>query len=160
MSVLDQALGNPQAGQHQVARASALLPAAGAWDAAPLELICIGMEAVLLVFSYTRAVAGGDMRFRVEVSLFGSAALTPAGMPEWARATVLDSGVVVSGTDTLSNIQRGRVEYGSTGAGAETFVYGPLALKKLVTRIRVTAQESGVIGNPGTAAVYAAFSPI
>ena len=151
-------LANPAALRLQVARASAALPAAGAFDAAPTEVICIGMDYALFYFSYIRGGAGGDVQFTIEVSPYVQDILAPAGQSPWARATVFSAGAVVSGADSLSNIQRNTTEYGSTAAPVEVFVYGPLDLMGCVQRIRVACAESGNVGAPGTCGVVVYFS--
>jgi len=138
----------------QTVRASAVLPAAGAFDAAPLELPCPGAESVILYLSYTRGAAGGDMYFNVSLSPY---AVDQAAVQNWFRASVFAAGGVVSGADSLSNLQRGAVEYGSTGAAIENVVYGPLALNKSAQRLRVAFAEAGVIGTPGTVHAVALF---
>ena len=40
-------------------RASAALPAVGAWDVNPTEIFCTGADTVMLSFTYTRGAAGG-----------------------------------------------------------------------------------------------------
>lgn len=136
------------------ARLSAALAAAGAWDATPIEIACAGAQWVTFQFFYTRAGAGGDFQFRIESSLRSADDLV---LPNWARASVMSVGGVVSGADTLSNIQRGDIEYGSTGAGVEGFTYGPLHLGGTIERIRVPAHESGAIATPGTLYILAVF---
>ena len=112
----------------------------------------------MLYFRYTRAAAGGDVQFRVEISPYSADAIATADTATWARATVFSSGVVVSGADTLSNIQRGGVEYGSGGAAAEDWVYGPIALDNVTERLRVSCRESGVTATPGSCSIVALFS--
>jgi len=135
----------------QQARVSAALPAAGAWDAAPTEMPCAGFKDVMLYFSYTRGAAGGDFQFRVDVSPDSAGAV-------WHQGTIYDAGAVASGADTLSNVQREEIEYGSTGAAIERFAYGPISVEATVERIRVPAQESGVVLTPGTLEIEARFS--
>lgn len=154
-----QLLGNPQMSLVIAARALAALEAAGAWDPTPVELMSYGGSNVTFFFQYTRAGAGGDMQFRIEISPYIQDADAPAGIAAWYRSTVFQAGFVVSGADSLSNIQRTDNEYGSTAAGAETFVYGPLSLEQTTERIRVVCAESGAVGTPGTVAVIAHFSP-
>jgi len=136
--------------QVQTARVAAVLPAAGAFDAAPLEMPCPGFEHVTLFISYTRGGAGGDMQFRIEANPDSTGGT-------WHRAGLFSPGAVASGADSLSNLQRESVEYGSTGAGAETVIYGPLELYGGVERLRVACAESGAVGTPGTAGIQARF---
>lgn len=158
--MLEQVLGNPQVPLIAVARVFAALEAAGAWDPAPTELFAFGMEKVLVYLAYTRAAAGGDVQFRVEISPYTTDAQAPAGMPAWFRASVFAAGAVASGADTVSNLQREDVEYGSTAAGQEAVVYGPLDLGQCVERIRVPCAESGAVGTPGSIGVILHFSPV
>lgn len=135
-------------------RVSAALPAAGAWDAAPLEIACAGAKWVTFHFFYTRAGVGGDFQFRIENSLRSADDLV---LPNWARFSAMTVGGVVSGADTLSNIQRQDIEYGSTAAGVEGFTYGPLHLGGTIERLRIPAHESGAVGTPGTLYILAVF---
>lgn len=135
-------------------RAAAALAAASAWDAAPLEIPCIGFQHVTFYITYTRAAAGGDLQFRIEVSPYSSD--LPV-VEDWFRASLYSAGAVASGADTLSNLQREAVEYGSTAAGAENLVYGPLELRGTVERIRIGCRESGAPGTPGNAHIVALF---
>lgn len=136
--------------QVQTARVSAALPAAGAYDAAPLAMAIPGFEFGALYISYTRGAAGGDMRFRIEVN-------PDAVGGTWYRGGIYESGTVASGSDTISNLQRETIEYGSTGAGAETVIYGPFEIRGVVERIRVACAESGDTNNPGTCEIQARF---
>jgi hypothetical protein len=136
--------------QHQTARAAAALPAAGAFDAAPLEMTCPGFTHCTLFISYTRGGAGGDMQFRIEANPVATGGA-------WYRGGLYAPGAVASGADSLSNLQRESVEYGSTAAGAETVVYGPFAIEGGVERLRVPCAESGAVGTPGTVSILARF---
>ena len=138
----------------QVARASAALPAAGAFDPAPTEMPCPYMDWVTFYISYTRGAAGGDMQFIVELSPYS---VDRAGVEDWFRASLYAAGAVVSAADSLSNLQRNAIEYGSQGAAIESVVYGPIALLKTVERARISCAESGNVGTPGTAHIVALF---
>lgn len=142
----------------QEARASAALPAAGAWDAAPTEMICAGFDEVILAFTYTRGAAGGAFDFQIETSIYSAAAVAPAGAAEWKTESILAAGAVVAGADTQNLVQRDYQGYTSQGAAAEDFTYGPLKLGAVVERIRVRARETGVVGTPGTLQIQAQFS--
>src|SRR3972149_10556555 len=54
-------------------RASAALPAAGAWDAAPLEISCPMHGRMTLFLSYTRGAAGGAFDFQLQASPYSAA---------------------------------------------------------------------------------------
>lgn len=135
----------------QVARASAVLPGAGAFDVAPVAMPCPGFEQVTLFIEYTRGGAGGDVQFKLEASPVGSGDV-------WHQLSAFTGAAAVSGADTVSNVQREEIEYGSTGAAIEKFTYGPVQLGGAVERLRVPCQESGAAGTPGTCKVTAVFS--
>jgi len=142
----------------QEARASAALPAAGAWDAAPLELVCPGFENILLSFTYTRGGAGGAFDFQIEVSPYSVVGLVPAGAQEWVAESLYAPGGVAAGVLSQSRVQNEYVTFQSVAAGAEDFAYGPLELFGTIERIRVTCRESGAVGTPGTLQIEANFS--
>lgn len=142
----------------QIARASAALAGAGAWDATPTELACPGFDEVNLAFTYTRGGAGGAFDFQIETSPYSIAGNVPAGASEWVTEAIYATGAVAAGADTTSLVQRELQSYTSTGAGAEDFSYGPLKLGATVERIRIRARESGAAGTPGTLQIEAYFS--
>jgi len=127
----------------QIARAAAILPAAGAWDAAPVELFVGGASKVTLSFSYTRGGAGGAFDFAVFV-----ADTNPA--VRWYQTGLYDAGAMVAGTDIGSAIQREYITYTATGAGAELFVHGAIEFGGAVEWLRIPCRESGNAGAPGT----------
>lgn len=142
----------------QEARASAALPAAGAWDAAPTEMPSPYFDALTLSFTYTRGGAGGAFDFQIETSAYSVAANAPAGASEWVTESIYASGAVAAGADTTSLIQRELQSYTATGAAAEDFVYGPITLEGTIERIRIRARESGAVGTPGTLQIEANFA--
>ena len=134
----------------QQVRASAALPAAGAWDATPLELAVAYAQQITLFFTYTRGAAGGAFDFQLEVSPYSLAALAPAGANEWADGSAYAVGAVAAGADTTSLVQDEIVSFTSQGAAAESFVFGPIEVRGGIERIRIPCRESGVVGTPGT----------
>lgn len=130
-------------------RVSAALAAAGAWDAAPTESFSSGAHNLTLSFTYTRGAAGGAFDWQLQISIYAVAANVPTGADEWITESIYAAGAVIPGTDTASDVQREYETYQSQGAAAESFPYGPIALKGTVERIRVRARESGVTGTPG-----------
>lgn len=136
----------------QIARVSAALPAAGAYDATPLALQCPGFDFVTFYCSYTRGAAGGSVRVRLDVCPDQNAA------PAWTQQSLYAAAAVVAGADASSLEQRETILYTSTGAAAELFVIGPVALKGTVERLRVACAEVGSVANPGTMAIDARFS--
>jgi len=128
-------------------RASAALPAAGAWDAAPLEISCPMHGRMTLFLSYTRGAAGGAFDFQLQASPYSAAT---AGVQNWFNESEFAAAVLAAGVDSQSRLQREYVTYLSQGAAIENVVYGPIELGASVERIRVPARESGVVGTPGT----------
>jgi hypothetical protein len=133
-----------------ILRVSAALPAAGAWDATPIESFSSGAHYLTLAFTYTRGAANGAFDWQLQISLYAVNALVPAGADEWVTESVYAAGPVLPGVDTPSRVQREIQTYQPLGAAAEDFVYGPIALHGTIERIRVRAKESGVTGTPGT----------
>lgn len=140
-------------------RASAALPAAGAWDAAPTEQSVAGAGSVLLSFTYTQGAAGGAFDWQVQASPYSIAANVPAGAGEWGDESLYAAGALVGGADSQSLVQAEYQTFDPTGAAAETFVYGPIALNHTVERIRIPCRESGQTGSPGTLAVVMEVYP-
>lgn len=143
----------PRGWQNPVnARASAALPAAGAWDTSPTEFFCSGAKALSITFTYTRGAAGGAFDWQLEASPYSVAALVPAGGGEWANQTAKLVGGVALGADTQSRVQAEYQTYGSQAAPAETFTVGPIYLDGVFERLRIPCRESadGVQGTPGT----------
>jgi hypothetical protein len=135
-------------------RAAAALPALGGWDATPTEVACAGFNWAMFYFTYTQGAAGGAMDFQMHISPY---AADLAGVEDWFHQTIYGAGAVAAGADTTSNVQRELVTYGSTAAGAETFVYGPVRLDGTIERLRVRCRESGVPGTAGTCHIVAVF---
>ena len=133
----------------QTFRAAAALPAGGVFDPAPLEIQVANINFVTFYVTYTRAaqIQAGAVRLNIEASPY--AADLPV-VEDWFRLSAYEVGNVALGVDNLDSIQRTTIEYGSTGAAAEMFVYGPVELRGTVERIRIAAAESGAVANPGT----------
>ena len=149
-------MGHPPGWQNPVIlRASAALPAAGAWDATPTESSSAMATSLVLSFTYTRGAAGGAADFQLEVSPYAVVGNVPAGASEWVTESIYAAGAVAAGVDTTSLVQRELQSYTSQGAAAEDFIYGPIALNGTIERIRVRARESGAVGTPGTLQITA-----
>ena len=140
-------------------RASAALPAAGAWDATPTEQNVAGARSVTLSFTYTQGAAGGAFDWQVQASPYSIAANVPAGAGEWADEALYSAGAVAGGADTQSLVQAEYQTFDPTGAAAETFVYGPFEIDHTIERIRIPCRESGQVGSPGTLAVVMTLFP-
>ena len=135
-------------------RAAAALPAAGAWDATPLEPWPAGTRFATFYLTYTRGAAGGAVDFQLQFSPY---AADLAGVEDWFDQSVFDAGAVVAGADTTSLIQRELMSYTSQGAAAEMFVWGPMEVDRTVERLRMRCRESGDVDNPGECHVVAIF---
>lgn len=135
-----------------VARVSAALAGAGAWDAAPVEFFVTGAHYMTIQFTYTRGAAGGAFDWQLETSIYSVVGNVPAGGGEWASGTLYAAGAVVTGADVQSTIQSEYITFGSQGAAAETITVGPIALNSTIERMRIPARESadGIVATPGT----------
>lgn len=134
----------------QMGRAWAVLPAGGVWDIVPTECQCSDFTNVALYCNYQRGAAGGAVDFRIEVSpdLTGTA---------WHRLTVQALGIVVPGADIESDVQAQDFSFEPLTGNREYFVYGPIDLGGTVERIRVAAQETGNVANPGSCEIELRF---
>lgn len=141
---------NPASYNNQVARASAVLPAAGAYDTTPTTLPCPGFSWLTLFFRYTRGGASGAFAFKIEGQL--------AGDTDWYQTTRYSGGTVTTGANVSSDAQREEVEIGAAGAGEELYHYGPIRLERGLDQLRVNAKETGNTGAPGTLEIKAVFS--
>lgn len=135
---------------HQVARAAAALPGAGAFDATPLEMCCAGFDFVTLYITYTRGAAGGAVVMRPEFAEDSTGAA-------WHRNSEYGPAIVAADVDSVSLEQAETITYTSNAAGAQTSMIGPFQLDGVVERMRVPCAESGVVGAPGTCAIEARF---
>lgn len=135
-----------------VFRVSAALPAAGAWDAAPLELDVAGYDWLELFMTYTQGeqAGGGSFAFRIEVSYAFQDASTETPANAWFRQSLYGAGAMVAGTEIRSNIQRENILYTAEGDTGESFVYGPIRIVGGVNRLRIPCAEVGFVGTPGT----------
>lgn len=134
----------------QTLRVSTVLPAAGAFDTAPLEVSCQEYDFMTLYLAYTRGDAAGAFKMKILVSPDTSG-------DTWYQTTVYDAGAVAGGSDTTSAFQREELQYGATAAAIEKFVFH-VTLDAGVQRIRIPCAESGAVGKPGTLEIRAMFS--
>jgi len=141
-------------------RASAALPAAGAWDAAPTEQNVAGGGSIMLSFTYTEgAVVGGAFDWQVQASIYSIAANVPAGAGEWGDESLYQAGAVAAGVDSQSRVQAEYQTFDPTGVAIETFVYGPIELNHTIERVRIPCRESGQVATPGLLAVVMTVYP-
>lgn len=131
-----------------VMKASAALPAAGAWDTPTVQSI-FGTRGLTLSFTYTPGAAGGAFDYQIELSPYSMAALVPTGAAEWITEGIYAAGIVAAGVDTQSREQREFQTYQATGVAAEDYQMD-YELQAPYERIRIRTRESGVAGTPGT----------
>lgn len=147
---------HPRGWQNPVTfRASAALAAAGAWDAAPTESFCSGVDFITLSLTYTQGAAGGSFDIQVQGSIYSVVALVPAGAGEWGDESAIAVGAVAGGADTQVDFQAAFSRFDPVGAAAETIVIGPIRLARTYERLRIPAREVGAVGTPGTLAIVA-----
>lgn len=133
----------------QVARVSAALPAAGAYDTLPLVMETPDAEFVTLWFSYTRGGVGGSFNWKIEGS--------PNNTPVWYQLSYGDRPAVVAGTDNTGATQQADNVYQANGATIERFIVGPITLERTFEQLRVFGAEVGAVGTPGTLEILATF---
>jgi hypothetical protein len=127
----------------QTLRVDAALPAAGAWDAAPLERQTAAFDTLTLLCKYDAPANsdGGAFDLLIEISMDGVA---------WYQTTIFAGGAVAGALDVMSRFQREFLRYAATGLTAEMMAYGPIEIAGVADYIRVFARESGDIVHPGT----------
>lgn len=122
-------------------RASAALPAAGAYDVAPTP-VAVGAAARLRLFcTYTRGAAGGAFALKIQRSHDGGTT--------FVDDTVIDGTSLSAGAVNVFTLA---LKFPvAAGAGAEA--RGFLVEVDADTHVRVAAAEYGVTGTPGTLAI-------
>lgn len=134
----------------QVLRATAALPAAGAYDASPVPMPVAGWKRLTLFCSYTQGAAGGSVRMLMQFAI--------AGAPTtWYRPTNYRAGGFVAGADVDSSLQCESLLYTATAAGVERFIYD-MDLPSNVEYVRVACAEVGAQAKPGTMAITGVLS--
>jgi hypothetical protein len=68
MDILGVPVAYPLASANPTVRADAALPAAGAWDADPVEFNVWGYSTVTFYITYTRGAVGGEVDWIIESS--------------------------------------------------------------------------------------------
>lgn len=126
-------------------RATAVLPAAPAVTTSAW-FPCSGFHWLTLYLEYEQGAANGAVTFYL---LFRPGELTPGLAKGAYRMSAYAVGGVAAGADTASLTQREGVTYTSTAAGAEGFIFGPIAIRGTVEDFAVVMTESGVPGTPG-----------
>lgn len=136
----------------QVARAIAALPAAGAFDAAPLELVTAGFTHCVVYVQYDEAAAtiNGAVNFSIEYSPYSANQLVFAN---WFAQPAIALGTVTPGAIVVSNIQRESITFTPVGTGVEGIAIGPIELAGGAERMRIAAREIGDVANPGACGI-------
>jgi len=142
-------------GPTQTLRVFAILLGAGAFDAAPTEVPCVGYRVLTIAGEYTQAAAGGAVNMEIQWSPWAADVVAPA--LSWFPIVAYAVGAVAVNVDTQSLLQAELVQYGSVGAVREPFSF-EITLPTATERVRVACAESGVVGNPGDCGLTALFS--
>ena len=140
----------------QEARADADLIASPAWDTDPLvEMYCAGFQSVRFYVAYLPDADTGAITFRIEVSPYSA---DQAGVEDWFQEgdTLLAAPVLAGGADSTNLIQRQDHTYAEVAIATQNFEY-VFMLHRNVERIRIPCQESGVVGDVGSAHIMAHF---
>jgi len=137
----------------------AALPAAGAWDAAPVVAECGGFWWCRFYFVYDAAAQAADpsLEWYYEVSPYSAGATVGMAEAEWCHGTIYVPGDIVSWAETRSDVQQETMVFAPDTLDAETFVGPPIHLAGCVERVRVYCRERGDQGMPGSAGVLGVF---
>lgn len=127
-----------------VARASAVLPGAGAYDSSPTAIPLQNFSQIAFFISYARGGVGGSTAFKVEFNDQDD----PSVATDWYQSTEVTVGALTSGSDVQDKTQRAEILYQATAAGAERFI-SPV-YNALAKWARVAFKEVGATGTPGT----------
>lgn len=138
----------------QTARLESALPAAGAFDSAPIEMYCSEKDTVTFYGTYTRGAEGGEVVLRVQ---FSPHAEDVAGN-NWFIPTLYDADDVTAGANSVSLVQAEDFSYTATSGSAESFVYGPIRIDTDAQRCRVIAAENDAQRTPGTLEIIAKYN--
>jgi len=146
---------SPVVANPAVARVDATLPAAGAWDTAPVEIACAGYDWCRFYFAYTRGGAGGAFSFRYQISPYYADDATHAA--DWYDQTIYAPAPLTPCEDVCSEIQNEYITYCATSEDTETAISVPIQLMGCVERLRVQCAESGNVDAPGDLEVVVLF---
>lgn len=136
-----------------VARVSAALPAAGAFDAAPTEFSVAGFSYMSIYLTYTEGAGGGSVGTVVEFSDVSSGG-------NWYRESLQDQDpAVAGGANTVVPIQAIVRVFDPLTANAERIKIGLIPIERNAERARIPASEIGVAGTPGIAEIKVLLSP-
>ncbi len=130
----------------QVLRATLILT--NAFVAAD-PIFCSGFNKVTITFTYDRGAVNGAFDWYLDGSIYGVDANAAAGAEVWGPESLFAAGAVAAGVLSQNRVQLGYETYQEQGAATESFSYGTIEISGL-DRLRLTVQESGVPGTPGT----------
>lgn len=121
-------------------RATAALPAAGAYDTSPTVIDTTNFATLELRVTYARGGAGGSVKFKVQVA-------SDATQGTFFTRTVDDGTINASGSSSYSNIYQSEKLYTPAGAGAESYTY--IIDVSDVRYVKIPFAEAGNVGAPG-----------
>ena len=125
-----------------IARGSAVLEAAGAYDPTPIRIGSNNYNQITFMIAYTRGGAGGAVTFKIEMSNDGT---------NFYQVSEFSSGTVTAGADVADATQRAEITYQATGATIERFTSPTFTVA--ANFYRIVCRESGAVGTPGTVLV-------
>jgi len=142
-----------------VMRTWAVLPAAGAWDAAPIIAPAVqGFWWARLYFAYQRKHDTlGTLDYYYDLSPFSIAALAGGSAQQWFHGTLYVPGKMTQCQIVHSMVQQEFISYCATSADIETFISPPIHLGGCIERLRVFCREGVADLVPGWAEVTAVF---
>jgi len=121
------------------AREWAALPAAGAYDAAPMEFPIQSFSELSFGIRYRAALAGGAVTYTVEFS---------SDRVIWYRVAEVHSVTPVPGADVVDLTQRAEFSYMAVGIDPESFMTPSFTTP--MAWARILFKETGQIGSPGS----------
>lgn len=122
-------------------RATAALPAAGAYDSSPTVIDTGNYSTLELRVTYTRGGVGGSCKFMVQIG-------SDSAQGTFFTRTVDDGTINATGSKSFSNIYQSEKLYTPTGAGAESYTY--IIDVSDVRYVKIPFAEAGAVGTPGT----------
>lgn len=146
---------SPVVANPAVARVEATLPAAGAWDAAPVEIAAAGYDWCRFYFTYQRGGADGAFSFFYEISPYYADDATH--MADWYMQTIYAPAPLTPCEDVCSEIQNEYITYCPDSENVETAISAPIQLMGCVERLRIQCAESGNVDAPGDLEVVVLF---
>ena len=141
-----------------VLRTWAVLPAAGAWDAAPTVGVVQGFWWARLYFAYQRVHPNGTLEYYYDLSPFYADAGAGGSAQAWFHGSLYVPGKMTPCQLQHSMVQQEYISYCPATEDIETFISPPIHLGGCIERLRVFCRENVVSqAQPGYAEVTAVF---